>query len=790
MVLNVKMPTLSYLAATLIALLSLSACGSGDAGHGTLETVGGVIQLDLKNPIAGGMPAGLLLSDGTDSQMPVPAGASTFTFPTALYTGQLYAVSVNRSPTGLTCTVTDGVGRIGSGMPTQVVVTCSDLSFSLGGSISGLSAIGLVLTDGIDALAVQAGRNAFTFPTQLAYDSNYSVSVQSEPPGLACTVSGATGKGKIATSDVSSVSVVCSDLSYTLGGTISGLVSGGLTLADATEALAVPTGAQIFDFPTPLAFGAEYQVSIQAQPAGETCSFNGDSNAGRMTANGVNTVSLNCSMNAYTLGGAIAGLNYSGLLLTDGTDALAPGVDAVTFTFPTALAFETRYLVSVLTQPLGLACSVLNGEGQMLAGNVTSVAVDCIPNPTETILESLPAVGQGTNAEAGSLVLSSSGAIYGIFRNGGANGTGAVFELTPPTGSQTAWTETVLYSFGVSGKGDGASPIFLGLPDSQGNLYGITLIGGAIGGGTVFMLSPPGNGRSDWSETILHSFRFSQFDGNAPNGGLIRDAQGNLFGTTGAGGSNGFGTVFQISPPGSGRTDWTETLLYSFGPAYSLSGTEPLAGLVQDAQGNLYGTTYEGGTKNEGTVFELSPPGASNGAWTETVLYSFGANGTADAMQPSTELVMDGQGNLYGATWAGGAQDRGAVFEVSPPAGGGGAWTETVLHSFQTNGDYADGNQPSSILLRDGQGNLYGVTYWGGGTNSTSSGSGVIYELSPPNGSGASWSETILYAFGSNSSADGANPGGKLIEDGQGYMYGTTAWGGTNDYGTVYRFVP
>jgi uncharacterized repeat protein (TIGR03803 family) len=269
-----------------------------------------------------------------------------------------------------------------------------------------------------------------------------------------------------------------------------------------------------------------------------------------------------------------------------------------------------------------------------------------------------------------------------------------VFELSP--NGSGGWTETILYSFGTNGgASDGAEPegvIF----DKSGNLYGPTLSGGnglcdhdqSASCGTIFELSP--NGSGGWAENVIYAFPAGGGAGWSPNPGLVFDQSGNLYGTTYYGGANpclgsgGCGTVFELSPSGSGS--WTQTLLYSFGNG-SNDGTFPAAGAIFDQSGNLYGTTQQGGTGcggaggGCGTVFELSPSGSG---WTENIAYSF-QSGAVDGAYPYAELLFDQSGSLYSTT-SSGFQGAGTVFELSPDGSGG--WAETVLYGFQDgNGD-------------------------------------------------------------------------------------------------------
>jgi uncharacterized repeat protein (TIGR03803 family) len=245
---------------------------------------------------------------------------------------------------------------------------------------------------------------------------------------------------------------------------------------------------------------------------------------------------------------------------------------------------------------------------------------------------------------------------------------GAVFAVQPPAVGETRWTEKLLHVFG--GGKDGDTPYSGLIIGAGGVLYGTTSAGGnsacgCCGCGTVFALIPPAAGQNRWTERVLH--RFDGADGDSPVSALLMDGAGNLFGTTLGGGSHGDGTVFQLVRPGLGETRWSHRLLHSFGKHHD--GTLPSAGLIIDTRGVLYGTTYHGGDSDVGTVFALSPPAAGETQWTETVLHSFG--GGNDGASPQAGLIADAKGALYGATVEGGAagcfgEGCGTVFKLVP----------------------------------------------------------------------------------------------------------------------------
>jgi uncharacterized repeat protein (TIGR03803 family) len=386
----------------------------------------------------------------------------------------------------------------------------------------------------------------------------------------------------------------------------------------------------------------------------------------------------------------------------------------------------------------------------------------------------------------------------------------AAFLVSGVASGEARYKEKILYSF--KGGSDGTGPGSALVADVQGDLYGATFSGGGsgcngFGCGTVFKLTPKGQ------ETVLYAFR-SGGDGAGPDGPLIMDAQGNLYGTAGYGGIDGCevgcGTIFEVTPQGH------ETVLYAF--AGFGDGSNPVNGLLADAQGNFYGTALGGGPSVFGEVFQVSPKGA------ETVLYSF--TGGADGGDPDSGLIADAEGDLYGTGYVQGgcAVSCNTVFKVTPQGsetvfhdfarakkgtdpvgviadaagnfygtteygagrscGGGGCGTvfkldpagkEIVLHTF---GRGNDGVFPAAGLLADSQGNLYGTTIWGGGGNCPH-GCGTVFEVTP-NGE-----ETVLHAFAGGT--DGQGPEGALIADAQGNLYGTTAAGGSSKNGTVFE---
>ncbi len=321
-----------------------------------------------------------------------------------------------------------------------------------------------------------------------------------------------------------------------------------------------------------------------------------------------------------------------------------------------------------------------------------------------------------------------------------------------PLSTQAA-TLKVIHNF--TGGSDGGNPVDGLMMNSQGVLYGTASTGGASGVGAVFRIAGSG------AVTVLHSF-LGGADGATPNGGVIENASGRLFGTTTAGGASGAGTVYSLQ----GKT---ETVLYSFAGG-AADGADPQAGLTMDGSGNLYGTTSAGGASGNGTVFELVAPNTAHGKWIEKILYSFGKG--ADGAAPVGGVIFDSAGNLYGATSAGGADGYGTVFQLLP----GTVWKENILHSFQ---NAEDGATPYAGLVSDSSGNFYGAATAGG-----ANGGGTVFELSP---------SKTGYNFSVLTSVPGWGVSGtfrNVLIGPSGVIYATTHCDGANNAGTIYQLTP
>jgi hypothetical protein len=364
-------------------------------------------------------------------------------------------------------------------------------------------------------------------------------------------------------------------------------------------------------------------------------------------------------------------------------------------------------------------------------------------------------------------------ALYGAAAAGGPANAGLIFRLRPPPAGSTApWTETVLYNF--TGQGDGAEPVDSLAVDSGGALYGTTKDQFFVSSstavsyshtspGSIFKLTPPAAGQSQWTETTLYSFK-NPAEGYYPSAGPILGPQGELYGTV-TFTSTGYGAVFELSPPASPSAAWTYRILHQFtGP----DGANPEYRLVRNSLGELFGTTSQSGPHLVGTAFRLSPPTRAGAGWTFTTLYSF------DGFQPTTQLILDQTGALYGGAYGG--ETPPAVFKLTPPAVAGSPWTFSVIKSL---------SGPTPIGLSAFNGALYGVGF------QPALGQGDLFQLVPPAAGHTDWTETTLFQF----PRAGTGGPGAFTFDEDGNFYGTT----TSSFlesnfpalsGVVYKFYP
>ncbi len=385
----------------------------------------------------------------------------------------------------------------------------------------------------------------------------------------------------------------------------------------------------------------------------------------------------------------------------------------------------------------------------------------------------------GSYGNYGNLTQDASGVLYGVTFNGGTTDNGVVFSLAPDAG-KTDWTYSVLYNFCSRAHcRDGEIPVGTLVLGPDGSLYGVTEFGGD-GEGVIFELTPNAK-HTKWKETVLHRFckRTNCKDGNSPRAGLTYlgaasgvpyDGVSPLYGTTYQGGKSGEGAVYELSFA-DGVASYN--LIYDFCRRENcLDGEGPVSPVVEDASGNLYGNTSTGGTsRNNGLVFKLTPQG--DGTWHEKVLHDFcGEANCTDGASPQSGMIVDGSGNLFGTTVAGGTPGKGILFKLQPNS------HYTVQYEFCSQADCADGNGPRGTLLLGADGALTGIAAGGG------KGGGVIYRFHHDRYS-------VLHEFcTAEDCSEGNAPLDGVISDSSGNLYGMTGAGGANEKGTVYELVP
>ena len=595
------------------------------------------------------------------------------------------------------CAATLALAACGGGSSNSPASTSTTptATYSISAKISGLTTNGLALDVNGTDLSIASGSTSDTLASNLTNNTAFSISVASQPPGEACTVG--NGSGTIASADVSNVSVSCG---YTISGTLSGLGSAsGLTLLlNGGNATSIPANATTFLLNGTLQSGSSYEVSVGADPSGLLCMpANG---SGTIASAGISNVTVNCGAPTekvlYSFQSA-----QSSAGLSDGAGpagSLSPAGNG--------LYYGVTYLGGQLN-PGGTSA-----DGTLFEYNFATNA--------ETILYEFY-TGSGNPSDlgmpAGSLLAASNGLYYGL-ASGGQFNSGVIYQFDPQSGAVS-----VAYAF--TGAADGANPENELIQASDGKLYGIATGGGAYGNGVIFSFDP-----ASGQEAALYSFHGTS-DGSpspmGPGGGpLLQGADGNLYGTVGLGGSSGCncGVLFEYD-----LTTQTYTVLHAF--TGGTDGSFPQGNLVQDSSGNLYGETTSGGDPSCllsgmqpgcGTIFEYDPKSAQ-----ESIAHVFGSS-AGDGLYPNTGMMLASDGQFYGLTGNGGSTSNltaanagyGTIFQFNPSTA-----QETVLYSFSgpPDGAFSEGE---GNLVQMPDGNFIGLTTGGG---SGASPVGTIFEL-------------------------------------------------------------
>lgn len=739
---------------SLLLFIAVAACSSGSGGNGNNNQPGSFF--------IGGTVTGLnsntsviLKDNGTD--LLTVSSNGKFQFSGSIPQDESYVVTIATPPTGEICTVVNGSGTNIVANITNIQVICSTKTFTIGGTVTGLnSGTQVILNNNNDSPVTITANESFTFTTQIAYSSGYSVIVTGEPNGETCSVSHAIGYG--VTSNIANIEVICSNNTYTVGGTVKGLLPGEqVTLENnGANSTLIKTNGN-FTFSVPITFGSSYLVTT-TQPIGEICTAT--NNNGTVNAN-INNVTITCHRIRYTVSGSVFNLVYGTqiTLLNNGGESVVTLIhnnvnNDTQFSFQ--VAYASGYNITVGTPPDGESCSVVNGNSGTVVANVSNVAVICTQNYF-SLYSFQGGTTDGSNPSAG-LVLASDGNFYGTTNSGGAYNKGTIFRITP------SGAETLLYSFQGSANNDGSGPISSLIQATDGNFYGTTYYGGVNGArdyGTIFRFNSNTN-----VESVIYSFS-GEPDGANSMAGLIQASDGYLYGTTSNAGEFS-GTVFKINLSGS-----SFSTVYSFKSAND--GTSPSSSLIEGTDGKLYGTTYYGSSTSSGamngygTIFSLTKSGI------ESILYSF--KGDGDGVYPQNGLMQANDGSFYGTvTYNVGnefiASGNGVVYRLN-------SGVYSVLHLFKNGGD---GNNPTGNLIQGKDNNLYGLTLNGG-----TAGDGTIYSIT------LAGQESVLYSFLGANSFDGNGPDGSLIQTSDESLYGVTYGGGgvaSPQIGTVFKFNP
>jgi uncharacterized repeat protein (TIGR03803 family) len=608
------------------AAVLLGGCGLDTSGitqnQAPISAAAAATAYAVQGTVTGlGAGASMVLHEATLGDL-IVAGNGTFRFKPSLSSGTAFLVTVTTQPTGETCTVAAAAGTVATS-DVSVLVTCDVSSLTLGGKVTGLAPTGqLTLRNGPqETLTVSGGGNgSLQFLTSVPLHGSYSISVVAAPAGESCSVTNGSGADVLAA--VSNIDVVCAVESFSLSGTVSGLMSSQqVTLMNgaASDTVTLSGGSgSAFEFPARVPYGGAFSVTVASQPTDERCAVTNFARSG-VTAN-VTSVHVTCAQGRAVISGTLTGLaaGRQVTVLNNAADPLRLTADGG-FSFSTPVPFGGDSVISITAQPAGQNCTMSDATHALVAADVTDVSIVC-GAATESVVHSFAVDPDGDDPGA-NLIPGSDGDFYGTTPSGGAAGLGTVFRISP------SGVETVLYAF--VGGNDGAAPQAALVAGRDGNFYGTTQYGGASGGGTVFMVTPAG------IETVLHAFG-SGNDGYGAIAALVQGSDGVFYGTTPYGGANGIGTVFEVTAAG------TETVLHAFAP--SADGYYPQSALIQAPGGTLYGTTSGGGDEGNGTVFAVATTGAL------TVLYSF--TGGSDGAAPTAPLIQASNGSFYGTSTA------------------------------------------------------------------------------------------------------------------------------------------
>jgi N-acetylneuraminic acid mutarotase len=707
---------------------------------------------------ASGLLAGrsLVLQNNGANNLTIAAN-NTYNFNAPVASGSAYSVSVLTQPAGETCTVSNGAGTVGGANVTGIGVVCTPNAYSIGGSVSGLlNGNSVVLQDNGGNSTTVSGNHTFTFSTDIASGSGYSVTVSSQPTGQNCSVS--NGTGTVASANVTGVTVSCGDNEYNVQATVSGLLSGNsvVLLNNGGDALTVTANSVVpYDFSTPVAAGSPYNVTVQSVTAGQTCSVSNGS--GNIAGSNV-TATVGCSPIDYSIGGSVTGLLSGRSVVLDDNNTNSTTVSSnTTFTFSTKIASGSGYAVAVSTLPVGQACSVTNGSGTVTAGNVTNVVIDCTDNTYDI-------GGTVTGLTGSGLVLQDEGGDNLPLAPGGGP---FAYTFATPISAGSPYAVTVLdqpagqYCTVSNGTGTVAGSAVTNANVNCVNTYSV---GGTLSGLTTGSLVLQDNHGSNLTLTVNGSFSFTTpiADGSAYDVTVLTQPAGQDCTVTGGSGTVGAGDVTTVSVICAGAWTWmsgatlqgaagTYGTLYTAAPS-NTPGARYASVTWTDSAGNLWlfgGAGYDGGGHNVyfNDVWEYST--ISGWAWmggsaSTNVAGVYGTQGqTASSNAPGSRSSAvswtDSSGNLwlfggYGYDANGTLGNLNDLWEFNPTTHAwtwvGGSDTENAYGLYGTLGSASMSNMPgarnSAVSWTDSSGNFW---LFGGNGEAQSGTGGSLNDL-------------------------------------------------------------
>ena len=704
---------------------------------------------DIQVSVSGLLRSGLSLQNNNADPLPIPTN-NTYDFSVPVASGSAYSVTVLTQPAGETCAVSNGTGTVGGANVTGIDVLCTPNAYSIGGSVTGLlNGNSVVLQDNGGNSTTVSSNHAYTFSTDIASGSGYSVTVLTQPTGQNCSVS--NGTNTVVSTNVTNVTVSCGDNEYNVQATVTGLLSGNslVLLNNGGDALTVTANSVVpYDFSTPAAAGATYDVTVQSVTAGQTCSVANGS--GTIAGSNV-TATVSCGAADYSIGGSVTGLlSGRSIVLEDNNTNPTTVTSNTTFTFSTEIASGSGYAVTVSTLPVGQACSVTNGSSTVAAANVTNVVIDCTDN-------SYDIGGTVTGLTGSGLVLQDEG---GDSLPLAPNGGPFTYTFATPIAAGSPYHVTVLdQPTGQYCTVSNATGTVAGSAVSNANVNCVNTysVGGTLSGLTAGTLVLQDNGGSNLGLTVNGSFSFTTpvADGATYAVTVLTQPAGQDCTLTGGSGTVGAGNVTTVSVICAGAWTWMSgAILQGTAGTYGTLGTPSLANTPgaryasvtwTDSAGNLWlfgGAGYDSNGDNVyfDDLWEYTIAGGwawIGGSATTNVAGVYGvqnmpASTNAPGSRSSAVSWTDSAGNLwlfggYGYDVNGTLGNLNDLWEFSTAQGWiwvGGSSTEDAYGVYGTQNTASLNNIPGARNSAVSWSDSYGNFWLFGGNGEAQSGTG------------------------------------------------------------------